>query len=62
MHQTKELEEFLISPLDNDENTIAHLAAKGGHISIFKVKTWLFVFLFIIKGCVRIMMLSFMAS
>ena len=37
MHQTKELEKFLISPLDNDDNTIAHLAAEGGNISVFKV-------------------------
>ena len=26
-----------MSSLDNDNNTIAHLAAEGGHVAIFKV-------------------------
>ena len=38
MHETQELEEILMSPLDNDGNTVAHLAAEGGHVSVFKVK------------------------
>ena len=37
MHQTEELEECLYQPLDNDENTIVHLAAEGGHVPVFKV-------------------------
>ena len=40
MHGTGELENLLMSPLDNDDNTIAHLAALGGHVAIFKVRTW----------------------
>ena len=39
MHDTGELEDILKSPLENDrnENTIAHLAAEGGHVTVFKV-------------------------
>ena len=40
MHGTGELENLLMSPLDNDDNTIAHLAALGGHVAVFKVRTW----------------------
>lgn len=38
MHQTEELEGCLYQPLDNDENTIVHLAAEGGHVPVFKVR------------------------
>ena len=40
MHNTAELEDMLKSPLDendSDQNTIAHLAAEGGHVAVFKV-------------------------
>ena len=37
MHASRELEDLLMSPLDNDGNTIAHLAAEGGHVAVFKV-------------------------
>ena len=42
MHNTGELETILKSPVDNDSNgnTIAHLAAEGGHASVFKVYTY----------------------
>lgn len=44
MHQTEELEECLYQPLDNDENTIVHLAAEGGHVPVFKVSNWPYIF------------------
>ena len=39
MHDTGKLEDILESPLENDrnKNTIAHLAAEGGHVTVFKV-------------------------
>ena len=37
LHRTAELEVVLMSSLDNDGNTIAHLAAEDGHVSVFKV-------------------------
>ena len=40
LHRTIELEESLMFPLDNDGNTIAHLAAEDGHVPIFKVCTY----------------------
>lgn len=38
MHKTKELERRLLLPLDTNGDTIAHLAAEGGHTDIFKVR------------------------
>ena len=37
MHATKEGEERLLAPVDNNGNTIAHLAVERGLVSIFKV-------------------------
>ena len=41
MHASRELEYLLMSPLDNDGNTIAHLAAEGGHGAVFKVRIYM---------------------
>ena len=38
MHKEKERERLLLEPLDNDDNTIAHLAAETGNTTIFKVE------------------------
>ena len=37
LHTNRDLESDLLTPIDNDGNTIAHIAAEGGHVSIFKV-------------------------
>ena len=44
MHNTEELEDILMSPLENDsnQNTIAHLAAESGQASVFKVSVCLY--------------------
>ena len=39
MHEREELYNILMTPLDDDDNTITHWAAEGGHVSIFKVIT-----------------------
>ena len=45
MHNTAELEGILKSPLKNvsNNNTITHLAAEGGHVAVFKVRTCTYV-------------------
>ena len=37
LHKTAALEEVLMSPVDSNGNTIAHIAAEGNHVSVFKV-------------------------
>ena len=37
MHTTEEGELKLLEPVDNNGNTIAHLAVEKGQVSIFKV-------------------------
>ena len=37
LHRTHELEEVLKKPIDSNGNTIAHVAAEGNHVSVFKV-------------------------
>ena len=37
MHATEEGEERLLAPVDNNGNTIAHLAVERGQVSVFKV-------------------------
>ena len=41
---TEQLESVLMSPRDNDDNTITHLAAEGGHVSVFKVSFCLLIY------------------
>ncbi|CAI8015846.1 Transient receptor potential cation channel subfamily A member 1 homolog [Geodia barretti] len=36
LHRTHELEEVLKKPIDSNGNTIAHVAAEGNHVSVFK--------------------------
>ena len=37
MHATEEGEMKLLAPVDNNGNTIAHLAVERGQVSVFKV-------------------------
>ena len=39
LHRTPELEKVLMDPIDSNGNTIAHIAAEGNHVSVFKVLT-----------------------
>ena len=37
MHATEKGEQMLLAPVDNNGNTIAHLAVERGQVSVFKV-------------------------
>ena len=37
MHATEEGEEWLLKAVEDNNNTIAHLAAERGRVSVFKV-------------------------
>ena len=43
LHTIEDLEDVLLDRIDNNGNTIAHIAAEGGHVSIFKVEIHTFV-------------------
>ena len=41
MHATADGEMRLLEPVDDNENTVAHLAVKRGHMAVFKVRIML---------------------
>ena len=43
LHTIEDLEDVLLDRIDNNGNTIAHIAAEGGHVSIFKVDSYVCV-------------------